>query len=262
MPLPDFIIVGAQKCGTSALRGMLNQHPDIHMGQGIKIKSEVHFFDKEHKRGLKWYKSLFKKGKVNGEKTPGYIANPGALIRMQRAVPHAKIIMLVRDPVKRFLSAHQHNNRVRGQRKGLRGAWRTDYDALWRGCYAVQLDFLRSLYPSDQVRVIISEDMRTNPAKVVWEIQKWLGLDPVKVGNNPRPDRELKQPDVCKRLKQFYSSHNERLYKMLNRPMRMQEWLGYGSLWETTEVTVPMCEEIPQSTGEMEETRQTGAIVR
>ncbi|HEX9665709.1 MAG TPA: sulfotransferase [Thermodesulfobacteriota bacterium] len=117
MPLPNFLIIGAQKSGTSYFAKILSQHPDIFV-----YKSEIHFFDKSknYKKGIAWYKEHFPSYdnyKFIGEKTPDYLwANgngaEGHLSNVHKNLfhhlPHAKLIILLRNPVSRAISAVNH----------------------------------------------------------------------------------------------------------------------------------------------------------
>jgi len=106
--LPNFIIIGAQKCGTTSLHHYLDQHDEIVMS---KVK-ELNFFNEElnWSKGLKWYEAHFQgEGKMRGEASPHYTnypMSPGVAKRMKEIVPDAKIIYLVRDPVERLISAY------------------------------------------------------------------------------------------------------------------------------------------------------------
>jgi hypothetical protein len=116
-PLPDFLIIGAQKSGTSWLAHLLRQHPEVYMPEG-----EPHFFDKVHnyRKGEEWYRAHFTEAtsqQIVGEKTPDYIwANgdgveghdPDVHENVHDVLPGAKLIVLLRDPVDRAVSAAKH----------------------------------------------------------------------------------------------------------------------------------------------------------
>ena len=117
MTKPNFLILGAQKCGTSWLRHKLSQHPDIFLSD-----EEVHFFDKEFnfEKGIDWYEAQFSNvadETAIGEKTPDYLwANgdgaEGHLADVHKNIhaynPDLKFIVLMRDPVQRAVSAANH----------------------------------------------------------------------------------------------------------------------------------------------------------
>jgi len=111
MPLPTFLIVGAQKSGTSSLARYLERHEDIWVH-----KNELHFFSLEerYRRGLEWYESLFEDAQdatIIGEKSPPYSADPVPIERIHVDLPNAKIIWIFRNPVKRAYSNYFHRIR-------------------------------------------------------------------------------------------------------------------------------------------------------
>src|SRR4030066_135636 len=108
--LPDFLIIGTQKGGTSSLFHLLIQHPQIHPLDS-KVK-EVHYFDRRrnYKKGELWYRSHFplrdtiNPGELVGEATPAYLFFPDAAKRIQKDLPNAKLICLLRNPTERAIS--------------------------------------------------------------------------------------------------------------------------------------------------------------
>lgn len=106
--LPDFIIVGTMKAGTTSLAHYLKQHPQIFMPN-----REVHFFNNEdnYKKGVKWYKKQFKKASndsVIGEKTPTYSYLKKVPKRIHDILPEVKLIWIFRNPVDRTYSNYWH----------------------------------------------------------------------------------------------------------------------------------------------------------
>ena len=100
--LPSFLILGAQKAGTSSLYNYLRQHPSLRLPQ----KKEMHFFDLYYMRGLKWYARqfpafVFNRTKKTGEATPYYLFHPAVAERVATALPNVKLIALLRDPTVR-----------------------------------------------------------------------------------------------------------------------------------------------------------------
>jgi len=125
--LPDFIIIGGMKCGTTSLLHHLNQHPQV----AAAAVKEVHFFDTQFSRGADWYRTFFPtkaalegarqrlgKNVVTGEASPYYIVHPHAPRRIAETIPHVKLIALLRDPVSRAYSHYAHNCRPKHRRKG------------------------------------------------------------------------------------------------------------------------------------------------
>jgi hypothetical protein len=105
--LPDFVIIGAQKCGTSSLYHLLTRHPHVERA----ATKELHFFDLLFDEGIEWYRQCFpppklKDGRrtIHGEATPGYLFHPLVPERMAEAVPQARLIALLRNPANRAYS--------------------------------------------------------------------------------------------------------------------------------------------------------------
>ena len=108
-PLPDFLILGAQKAGTTALYSYLRKHPSI-IGPSWK---EVSYFDRHYARGPAWYRGNFPnklrtRGALVGEASPSYLFHPLGPRRVRELVPEARLVALLRDPVDRALSHYNH----------------------------------------------------------------------------------------------------------------------------------------------------------
>ena len=108
--LPDFLGLGVQKGGTTSLHRLLEQHPDVF----LPPVKEVHYFSLNYASGEAWYRSQFAGAKPDqhcGEITPYYIFHPQVAARVKEALPQAKLIVLLRDPVDRALSQYFHSRR-------------------------------------------------------------------------------------------------------------------------------------------------------
>ena len=208
---PDFIIIGAMRCGTTSLASMLNQHPNIHMA--VDQHGEVHYFDRDDRRGdPSWYEATLtankkKTASIIGEKTPRYCAMPSALLAIREQAPTAKLIMTIREPVDRYLS-HM-----------AMGPPADHYDALWRGCYVDQLRLIRELGLSDPL-VLFTEDIKQRTQDTLNHVFGVLGVCEFSVtpnhrrSNNATPDVELEP------LREFYRTKDRDLFEMLGMPPR------------------------------------------
>ena len=101
--LPDFIIIGCQRGGTTSLYNYITSHPDVEPAS----QKELHFFDYNFDKGLDWYKDQFPDNKITGETSPYYIIHPHAPRRIAQAKPDVKILILLRNPGDR---AYSHYN--------------------------------------------------------------------------------------------------------------------------------------------------------
>jgi hypothetical protein len=256
--LPDFVIVGAQKCGTSSLYRYLNEHPLVAAAAG----KEVHYFDWNYHRGSNWYRAHFmtaferqlfraRSGQrlLTGEASPYYLFHPHAPRRARALIPSARLIALLRDPVERALSAYHHQARAGTESLPLleaiereperieqetarlkkdgsyRSAAHRKYSYLARGRYAEQLEAWFAEYPREQMLVIKSEDFFDDPARIVAEVFEFVGLPPSTSHRFQRfnagdyPDMD---PAVRRRLVDYFAPHNERLYALLGRDFGWQ----------------------------------------
>lgn len=197
MPLPDFLILGAQKAGSTWLQERLREHPEIFLPE-----REVHYFDKADRlgRGPDWYRSFFDAaapGQLVGEKTPEYFwtgtdGAEGHLGEVHRHVhellPDARLLVSLRDPVERAISALNHlfrTGRLSPARDAdalLVGELRSliePHGVLDYGRYAKHLDAYRSLYDPDQIRILIfEEDVVEDPRGGLQKAVRFLGADP------------------------------------------------------------------------------------
>ena len=198
MPLPDFLIIGAQKSGTTWLADQLGRNPAVFIAP-----EEIHYFDKSYNvvRGLGWYGQHFRgarDGQQVGEKTPDYLwANgegseghlPDVHRRLHEALPGARLIVVLRNPVERAISALSHVIRTRRiapvhrvddllvgrQREMLRG-----YGVIEKGFYYRQLSAYLELYDAAQLLVLVfEEDVSRDPAAGLRRAGTFLGLGPI-----------------------------------------------------------------------------------
>jgi hypothetical protein len=200
MTLPNFLIIGAQKAGTTWLANLLGRHPEVFIPP-----REIHYFNIEEnfRKGLAWYERHFEEAggrKAIGEKTPNYFwvtesthsARTGTHVphvhhRLHEALPDAKIIVLLRDPVQRAISAINHLVRMghmppdcdidevffgRQQDLGER------FGVVDMGRYARHLEAYRGCYPEDQMLVLTFEDdVAISPEKGLVKACEFLGID-------------------------------------------------------------------------------------
>ena len=252
--LPDFVIIGGKKCGTSSLYNYLVEHPQV----AAAFRKEVHFFDNDagHRNTLRYrayfptsaqkYRARRKKGSnlVTGEATPYYLFYPPAPRRLKETVPHARLIALLRNPVDRAYSHYHHevrngteelpfeeaigreSERLNGEQEmisagGYDSPNHRMYSYLSRGIYVDQLRNWRAYFPEKQLLVLGSEDLFADPSTIVGETLDFLGLPPsasraYAKANEGGYVQEMNDA-TRKRLLDFFRPHNERLYEYLGR---------------------------------------------
>ena len=246
-PLPDFLIIGAQKAGTTALYSYLRRHPHV-TGPSWK---EVSFFDRHYARGAAWYRGNFPnalrtRGALVGEASPSYVFHPLAPERVAALVPHARLIVLLRDPVDRALSHYHHEvalgreplsfedalaheeERTRGEvERMLRDpsyfsdAW-WNYTYVARGRYDEQLERWFAVFPRAQLLVLTSDELSKEPAVTYARVLAFLGAAPHELDSFPRVfEREYAgmPPETRRMLAGTFSEPNRRLYELLGREL-------------------------------------------
>jgi hypothetical protein len=179
--LPNLVIIGAQKCGTSVLHYYLGLHPEVTMSK----PKELNFFIEERNwpRGVDWYKAQFDAhATVRGEASPNYTAFPqhqGVPERMAQVVPDAKLIYMVRDPLER-IAAHWVHNYAKRREKGTLAETlihpHTSY--VDRSMYAMQLERFLAHYPKERVLVFQQSELRYKRAETLRQVFEFVGVDP------------------------------------------------------------------------------------
>lgn len=199
---PTFLIVGAQKCGTTSLAYYLSQHPKVFFSK----QKELHFFNRIKDFSPAWYKThfpidLFGKYRHYGEATPDYILYPQIPGLIKKLNPNTKIIVLLKDPVSRMVSHYKHNLTQKREWLDMSEAfdaekYRTNPDIVdvitskyevvkdfsnysykQKGLYAYQLEKWFDVFDEKDIMVINSELFFESPEKVFNEVTDFLDLD-------------------------------------------------------------------------------------
>ncbi|TMK61142.1 MAG: sulfotransferase domain-containing protein [Actinobacteria bacterium] len=247
--LPDFVVIGAQKAGTSTLYARVAAHPLVVPA----LRKEVHYFDFHWDAGTGWYRAHFptavhcrrrerRRGArpITGEASPYYLFHPDVPERVRQTIPDVRLIALLRDPVDRAISEYHHAVRLEFEERPIetaldpdhaieapaRGAteWfdRPDGDArrrsyLARGRYAEQLPRWWRVFPREQLLVLETAELRTEAAMP--RVFEFLGL-PGGMAAAAVPDRNVHaypeaSESVIERLARYYEPYNAQLWDML-----------------------------------------------
>jgi hypothetical protein len=240
--LPDFLIVGAQKAGTSSLHAYLAEHPSV-IGPFTK---EVHYFDDEenYARGLAWYRSHFpfafatRNRHQTFESSPKYLFFPWASDRIAQNLPNAKIIILLRDPVERAISHYFHNVRHGRETLPILDAFRAEEDRIGReyassnpytlghfsykarGRYLPQIRRYWQLFPANNVLILSSEFFYGNTQTALSNVLNFLNLDTnVHIDVSRRHNFGSNRTDIPKSARGYLASHfapyNQALFEAL-----------------------------------------------
>ena len=251
--LPSFIIIGAQRCGTTSLYDYLSNHPQI-IPSPVK---ELFYFDDYYTRPINWYKSFFPTEKqkeklerdlvarvITGEASPSYFFHPYAARRIKETLPQVKLILVLRDPIERAYSHYNHIKRLNREPLSFEEALqkeleritpdieklakdefykadqRRDYSYLTRGYYAKQLTEWYKHFPKEQLLVVQSEEFYKDTPRVYNEIVEYLGLNsytlPVFEAKNALKYAKM-APETKEKLKAYFAPKNEELYELLGK---------------------------------------------
>lgn len=227
--LPDFLVIGAMKAGTTFLFAALAAHPHVIRSR----RREIHFFGSRFRRGESWYRTHFPTGfelrryrAITGEGSTSYLANPDSPVRIRSLLPAVRMVALLRDPVDRAISNYFHEQRTGRETLPIADAFaasgRPGHLAYQRrGLYAEQLARYYELFPRDQLLVLKSETLFAEPKRVIDRVYQFLDLDPSLCARDYTPrnlggyDPGQVPASVYEELTGFYAPHNERLYEMV-----------------------------------------------
>lgn len=205
--MPDFLIIGAAKCGTTALHRYLSEHPQIYMSP----TKELNFFALEGTdcsiykgdisgrqspnliNNLEEYKSFFEQAlneQIIGESSPLYMLHPSAAQNIKNHLPYAKLISILRNPVDRAYSDFLFNlgrgtepitsftEAIQAEPQRIRDQYWYRWHYKSRGFYFEQIQRYFKLFDSAQIKIILYEELQHNTSTVLKDIFRFLGVDP------------------------------------------------------------------------------------
>jgi hypothetical protein len=239
---PSFVIIGAQRGGTTSLHAYLSAHPQVRTPE----TKEFHFVTDRHERGLDWYLGQFPfalpPGMLTGEATPYALFHPLAPARLRQIAPRAKLIALLRNPSNRAYS-HYLLERSRGD-EPLEFAAALEAESerlageearlmrdpayvsephkhasyLARGNYAPQLERWLTVYPRESLLVLRSEDLFHVPAETFARVAEFLGITPdvdISFTAHNRTEGPPLDARIRRRLEEHFAPRNARLRALL-----------------------------------------------
>jgi len=199
--LPDFIIGGAPRSGTTWLYELLARHPSVYMARPVKPEPKFFLVDDLYRNGLRWYADRWFAGapldRVAGEKSTDYLESAPAAERIARDLPAVKLVFILREPAARAYSNFLWT-RMNGleteefatalaleaeRERTLPERWRfaRPFSYFSRGLYAELLEPYLDRFPRERVLVLRFEDIQERTTEVADRLHRFLGIA-------PRPD--------------------------------------------------------------------------
>ena len=251
---PDFLIIGAAKCGTTTLFAYLEQSPHV----AWSLRKETMFFSHTFHWGRNWYRAFFPlKSKRNailragggpvrvGEGTPDYLFHPLVPRRVHETLPEAKLVTILRNPVDRAYSFYKHQiqrtqeplsfeeaiaqeeARLAGERERMEqdpkyhSIARQNCSYLARGRYMEQIEGWLQFFPREQMLFLLMDDLIEDPGSTVRTMTDFLELPPIEVQVPKRAHQSVKidpmSPEMRAQLVEYFRPHNAKLEEFLGR---------------------------------------------
>jgi hypothetical protein len=250
--LPDFVIIGAAKAGTTSLYHWLSRHPYV----APASTKEVHYFDYNYFRGEDWYRRHFVRqgdrdrfaaehGRpfLTGEASPSYMSHFWAPQRLARLLPDVRMLVTLRDPVDRAHSQFQMSRReqeeplesfadaaaaeeerlvperARAFADQRYNSWPIGcWSYLMRSRYAEQIERWFTFFPREQFHFVTLDELSQQPQRALDDIHEFLGLPPHAYSElQPRHGAayDALDPETRARLNDYFRPHNEHLYELV-----------------------------------------------
>jgi hypothetical protein len=224
MPLPTFLVIGSQKAATTSTYEVLRRHPEIAMSQ---VKETNYFIqDDRYEQGTSFYESFFERcsscAEAIGEASPGYVCHPDGAARIHALLPHAKLILTVRNPIRRAYAQYWDHRRQFNEplsfEKAVEIALSDEYcpgrrGYFSRGVYIGHIRRFLQYFQREQLLVLVVDDLETDATQFYRRCFRFLGVDPSftcpemhaphnisKIWNNPFHRILLQYPGLAGRV--------------------------------------------------------------
>ena len=247
---PNFLVIGAAKCGSTSLCALLAQHPGVF----IPPEKEIHFFSKDslYRRGLAYYEQFFEGADDRpaiGEGSMTYTQQldfPRTSERVYRHLPEARLIYIARHPLERMISHWIYDVHVKRRSQAPTGFNRAvrRYPLLLNASrYWTQIQLYRRFFPDERILILFFEEFKTRPGEVVKRAFEFVGVDPnhrlssARIARNPnraetgllRWMRSISHLSQMSRL--FPEAVKAKLRWSLSRPIPRPSWEPKAEAW-------------------------------
>lgn len=236
--LPDFVVIGGMKCGTTSLWHYLRMHPEIFVPPSTK---NLEFFINEDNwaKGVNWYESHFRFDDPNikavGEISTEYTKFPkfaGVPENMSSVLSGAKLIYLVRDPIDRIVSQYIHLVGAATENRDIQSALAdlSHNPYVFISKYYFQLEQFLRFFPKERILIVVSEDLRSNRNETLKTIFDYIGVSsefvpPKEIRVNTREEKKQWNPmgKIIRRSPKHFDRFNYYKSKLPNAGRRFLE---------------------------------------
>lgn len=231
---PQFLVVGAQKSGTSSFYSDLLRHSKI----AGALEKEVHYFDNQYERGDSWYRAHFNWDMdptvITGEATPYYMFHPDAASRIRDCLPDVKLIFLLRDPTERAISHYFHEVRagreqhsfakafeleVKNNRASVSSSGHQRFSYLARGKYLEQIERFLQYYDRSAMLILNSHYYFETPERLLPQVENFLDIPSENIGKYSKTKNigryTIDDTNCLPLLHEYFAPFNKRLFAFL-----------------------------------------------
>jgi hypothetical protein len=173
---PDFLFVGAAKCGSTWFFKALEAHPQVF----VPPAKDIYYFDQHYERGIASYESFFEEAgsaRAIGEVSHNYLYSREALDRINGDLPDVKLIACIRDPIERAWSAYLFMRRNGTAEKDFRETLEANKNIMERGRYAAFIARCFEQFGRDRVKVFLFDELQANPGDLTRALYAFIGVD-------------------------------------------------------------------------------------
>ncbi|MGB3514022.1 MAG: tetratricopeptide repeat protein, partial [Microcoleaceae cyanobacterium] len=233
---PNFIIIGAQKSGTTSLENYIAQHPQVIPA----IKKETHFWYRDFDKGINWYLAHFpplpkSENFITGEATPNYLENYQTAERIYNVFPEVKLLVILRNPIDRAFSQYHHWIRLNWDERSFETAinseleilkknpkkpqgdknyWQQPGNYIGRGIYIEFLKKWLAIFPREQLLILKGEELYQKPVEIMKQVFDFLNLPEHQLSEYRKLNSGYYSPisdEMRQKLSEYFQPHNQRL---------------------------------------------------
>lgn len=242
--LPNLIVLGAMKSGTTSLHDYLNCHPDINMS----TPKEIDYFvvEKNFDKGLDWYKKHFNSAfKINGESSQNYSKRhyfKGVAEKIKNTIEECKFIYIVRDPLNRVESHYRENQFDTGVKTNLNSIIENNIEdnLVLTSKYYYQLEAYLQYYPKENFHILSLENLQTDFQTEMSRIFLFLGLKDFQINNIPDIKNQSSEKKAVSSLGRVLRNKKIQSLKNFLLPNALKQKIKNSSIFDkavTTEIS-------------------------